>query len=172
MKLSRTLVVILKAVVLLPVCSMYLWWAYSMRGQVSGGFRTFSQAVVLVIGMATITTVLTAIVWILSPRLHRELSWIGLALRTCGETAIILILYAALVFAWRETWSPARGMSESASFLPIVGHINAEFFAEAGWLEFLIVVVPFVSLFSGALTSSVDFLQEQRQLMQRNGIMT
>ena len=43
-------------------------------------------------------------------------------------------------------------MSDSAAFLPFVGHINAAFFSDFLWLEYLVAVVPLMSLLSGILT--------------------
>ena len=88
----------------------------------------------------------------------------GRAIGTALETAAILFAYTALVLSWRETWTPALGMSETAAFLPILGHVNAEFFAEEGFWEFLIVVLPFVSLVSGALTLGSELIRRRHQL--------
>jgi len=54
-------------------------------------------------------------------------------------------------------------MSDSAAFMPFVGHINAAFFSDFLWLEYIVAVIPFVSLLSGVLTPG-DFLQRPEQL--------
>ena len=166
--LRNALVFIAKAIVFLTCCSMYLWWAYSMRKQAEGGYRTLSQAIHLTIEMSVLTTVLAAITWFVSRRIHRRATWIGLAIKTALETAVVLTLYTALVIFWREQWTPEKGLSDSAAFMPVVGHINAEFFADFGWLTYLVVVVPFVSLLSGVLTSLFNFLQNQTQIQQNH----
>jgi hypothetical protein len=162
--LRRALVLIVKAAIFLPFCSICLWWAYSMGAQVQGGFYTYREAVLLAIEMSLLTTALTATVWIVSPYIHRQATWISLAIKTVLETGFVLALYTAAVFTWRQHWTPEKGMSESAAFMPFVGHINAAFFAEFLWLEYLVAVVPFVSLLSGVLTPALDFMQRPRQL--------
>ena len=115
--------------------------------------------------MAVLTTCLVSIVWIVSPYIHRSQRRIGLAIKTALETWLILALYTSAVFMWRDHWNPAKGMSEETAFMPIIGHVNAAFFAEFGWLEYFIAVVPAMSVLSGILTSTMDFLQRQRQIM-------
>jgi hypothetical protein len=160
-------VLVVNAAILFPCSAICLWWAYSMGMSVAGGARSFSQATILTIEMSLLTTVLASIVWLLSPRLHKEQTWLGLAVRTAIETAAILILYTALVLVWRQQWKPADGLSASAAFLPFIGNVNAAFFSEFLWLEYLICVIPLTAILSGVLTSSFDFLQDRRQLKGR-----
>jgi hypothetical protein len=119
------------------------------------------DAIPLAVEMAAIVTCLAIIVWFLAPRIHRRLGLAGLTLAVALETATVNIAYMAIVLAWRDSWTPARGMTESAAFMPILGHVNAEFFAEAGFLEFLIVVIPFVALLSGVLTFGFALLEKK-----------
>jgi hypothetical protein len=165
---STILALIVKAALLLPVCSAYLWWAYSMGSQGRNGFPPKPDAVPLVLEMGCVVTALTVIVWVIGKRLHRRMGLAGVTIGTTLETAAILFAYTALVLAWREGWTPARGMSESAAFLPILGHVNAEFFGNEGFWEFLIVVLPFISLFSGALTFGFEFIQRRTFVRRRN----
>ncbi len=118
-----------------------------MGAQVQGGFYTYRGAVILTVEMSLLTTGLTAIVWIVSPYLHQHSTWISLTIKTALETGLVLTLYAAAVFAWRQQWTLEKGMSESAAFMPFVGQVNAAFFAEFLWLEYLVAVVPFASLY-------------------------
>jgi len=136
-----------------------------MSSTVNGGFYSHNEALRLVTEMAVLTTCLVSIVWIVSPYIHRSQRRIGLAIKTALETWLILALYTSAVFMWRDHWNPAKGMSEEAAFMPIIGHVNAAFFAEFGWLEYFIAVVPAMSVLSGILTSTMDFLQRQRQIM-------
>jgi len=135
-----------------------------MGAQVRGGVYTQSEAVRLAIQMSLLTVGLTAIVWIVSPYVHKQVTWKSLAVKTVLETALVLAVYTAAVIAWRQHWSPERGMSDSAAFMPFLGHINAPFFADFLWLEYLVAVVPFVSLLSGVLMPAFDFLQRPQQL--------
>lgn len=165
---STILALILKAALLLPVCSAYLWWAYSMGSQGRDGSPPIPDAVPLVLEMGCVVTALTVIAWVIGKRLHRRMGLVGTTIGTTLETAVILFAYTALVLAWREGWTPARGMSESAAFLPILGHINAEFFGNEGFWEFLIVVLPFISLLSGVLTFGFEFIHKRRLFADRN----
>jgi hypothetical protein len=99
-----------------------------------------------------LTTCLTAVVWIASSYIHKRVTWLSLGIKTALETGGVLILYTAAVLAWRNNWTHEKGMSDSAAFLPFVGHINAAFFSDFLWLEYLVAVVPLMSLLSGILT--------------------
>lgn len=162
--LRGAFVLMVKAAIFLPCCSICLWWAYSMGAQVQDGVYTYGEAVRLAIQMSLLTTGLTATVWIVSPYAHKQVTRISLAVKTVLETGVVLALYTAAVIAWRQHWTPERGMSDSAAFMPFVGHINATFFSDFLWLEYLVAVVPFVSLLSGVLTPAFDFLQRSHQL--------
>jgi hypothetical protein len=162
--MRKVIVIAAKAAVFIPCCAWWLWWSYSMHATVNGGFYTHNVALRLVIEMSLITTCLIAIVWIASPYMHQSQRWIGLAIKTALETWLLLALYTSAVFMWRDHWNPAKGMSEGAAFMPVIGHVNAAFFAESGWLEYFIAVIPAMSVLSGILTSSMDFLQRPRQI--------
>src|ERR1700730_10206238 len=87
-RMQRLGVLLAKAAIFWPCAGFCIWWAYSMRAQVHGGNHTFLQAVGLTIEMSFLTTVLTSIVWIASPRIHRQATWIGPAVKTAFETAL------------------------------------------------------------------------------------
>jgi hypothetical protein len=157
---GRLFAIIAKAAILLPLGSLCIWWAYSMNQSVAGGAHNFRQALLLTIEMSGITTALTALVWIVSPYLHKQQTWIGLAIKTTVETGLILILYTAAVFAWRQNWTPAKGLTEDAAFMPVLGHVNAEFFSDFLWLEYLVAVIPLVSILSGVLSSCSIFFKD------------
>lgn len=140
-----------------------------MSAFIHGGRYGYREALHLTITMAGITTTLCGVVWLSSPILHRKQTWIGLALKTTLETGVMLFLYTAAVVWWRDQWTPEKGMTDAAAFMPIVGHINAAFFAEYGFLEFLVVVTPLVAILSGVLTPAFDFLQRPHQLKSAEG---
>jgi hypothetical protein len=159
---SRTLLITIgKAIVFLPICAGYLWWAYSFGRAGHDGSPPLPDATSLTVEMATIVTGLAIVVWFLASRIHRRLGLAGLTLAVALETATVNIIYMVIVLAWRESWTSARGMTETAAFMPILGHVNAEFFAEAGFWEFLIVVIPFVALLSGILTFGFALLERK-----------
>jgi hypothetical protein len=157
------LTVFAKAAVLFPACSAFLWWESSMGLQGRDGWPPIPDALQLVLEMGGILTFLTVIVWLIAPRIHRRIRLSGLAIRTTLETAAILLAYVALVCVWRDTWTPARGMSESAAFMPFLGHVNAAFLAEAGPIGFVIAVVPFVAILSGILTLAAEFWRRRHE---------
>ena len=160
----KALVIVAKAAIFIPCCASWLWWSYSMHATVNGGFYTRNEALWLVIAMSVITCCLVTVVWMASPYIHRSQGWIGLAIKTSLETWLILALYTSAVFMWRDQWTPAKGMTEEAAFMPVIGHVNAAFFAEFGWLEYFIAIVPAMSVLSGILTSVMDSLQRPRQI--------
>jgi hypothetical protein len=162
--MHRVLVIVAKYMILVPCTSICIWWAYSMGKQVNDRVLSLSEARRCVIEMSILTTTLAAIVWVAHPHILKQGRWMRLAIITTLQTALVLIAYTAAVFFWRNQWTPAQGMSDSAQFMPIVGHINAEFFSDFLWLEYLVVVVPLVSLLSGALTMFFSFLQMRQQM--------
>jgi hypothetical protein len=97
---------------------------YSMNALIEGGYRNFSQSIFLVLEMSAIATGLTSIVWMVSPRFHRLATWLGLGIRTALETALILTLYAAAVFLWRNQWTAQKRMSEIGSLTFGCGHLS------------------------------------------------
>jgi hypothetical protein len=121
---------------------------------VKGGVYSFSQALFLAFKLSVLTTILTSLVWLLSPLFHKQQSKLELAIKTAVESGLILIIYTAVVFFWRQQWSPEKGMSEAGAFIPFLHHVNAEFFSEFLWMEYLVCVVPVVAILSGILTWS------------------
>lgn len=109
--------------------------------------------------MSFIMTAFASVIWLASPHIHNQQRWVRLAIKTALETAAILAIYGVAVVAWRQNWTPEKGLTEAAAFGPILGHVNAEFFAEYGFLEYFIFVVPLVAVISGLLSSSFDFIQ-------------
>lgn len=132
-----------------------------MHALIDGGFYSRHEAILLVTEMALITTCLATIVWLAAPYIHPNAGRIGIAIRAVLETWLLLVLYTSAVVICRDHWTPAKGMSEYAAFMPVIGHVNAAFFAEAGWLEYVIVVIPAMSVLSGLLALCLDFYQRR-----------
>lgn len=135
-----------------------------MPAAIHGGAYSFDQALHLVFEMSGITTALVSIVWLLSPLIHKQQTWIGLAVKTGLETGLVLLFYTVAVLLWRGMWGNINWLQklDASGFMPIVGSVNAEFFMEFLWLEYLVCVTPLMALLSGLLTPSFDFLQKQR----------
>jgi hypothetical protein len=158
-------VLLLKCCVAMIVASLAIWWAYSMNSFISGGAVSFSAARLLTIELAVIMCFLLLPVQVLPALLWRKRSrlWIGMC--TFGLAFIVLFLYAAYVWEWREHWDISKGLSENAAFGPIVGHINAFFFKEFMGLAYVIAVVPIVSI-SVAIMSLVGSGLEDRSSVE------
>ena len=128
-----------------------------MQTWTKGGY-TYRQTISLAFQMATLTTCLVLLVWLMSSAIHTNGTWLSLGIKTALETALVLSIYIAAVVIWRNSWTPEKGFTDEAAFMPIVGHVNAAFFSDFGWLNYLVVVVPIVSILSGALTSTFDMM--------------
>jgi hypothetical protein len=138
-----------------------------MSAGIHGGAYAYGEALHVTVAMAGITTVLCGIVWLLSPLLHKKQTLLGLALRTTLEAGLMMALYTGLVVWWRDQWTPQKGMTETTAFMPIIGHINAAFFSDFLFVEFLIVVTPLLAVLAGVLTPAFDFMRRPRQLKGR-----
>jgi len=73
-----------------------------------GNFYRQNEAVLLTIQMALLTTCLTAVGWIVSPYVHKNLDGIPLGVTTGVETVAVLALYTAVVLVWRQNWRPEK----------------------------------------------------------------
>jgi hypothetical protein len=133
-------------------CSILIWWSQSMSAQIKDGEYPVSEAISLTIEMSALMTILTVVAWLSTARVRRSTTRIGRSLVAATGTLIILILYTSAVVAWRQHWTPGKGLTESAAFIPVLGHMNAAFFADYGWLGYLFVVAPLASLISGLIT--------------------
>lgn len=54
--MRRVAVLAIKAAIFIPCCASWLWWSYSMRASVDGGFYKLNEAHRLVVEMAILTT--------------------------------------------------------------------------------------------------------------------
>jgi hypothetical protein len=133
------------------LASILLWWSYDIAHLIREGYYEVNRAVLLVSEMALIVTVLTSVVWFLVDSRKRRLRGWRLGWNVAWKTWIFLIAYVAIVLFRRQLWTPSQGMNDDVMFLPIVGHINAQFLSEFRWLSFRIQVIPFVGLISGGL---------------------
>jgi predicted neutral ceramidase superfamily lipid hydrolase len=133
------------------LCALVIWWAYDMQAFIRGGFYRYPDALSLVVKMGLIVTVLVGIVW-LAPRRRTDPPQASqLVWNVAWKTVLILIAYGLIVVIRRQLWTPSQGISDSAMFLPFIGHVNGQFFSEFRWLSYLFVVVPIVGCLSGTL---------------------
>lgn len=116
-----------------------------------GGSESKSQASVRVEEMGAILTLLVVAVILVNGRLKAKRSLFKSAWSVGWKVVLVLLGYGVLVESWREFWTPARGLSDTAMFLPVVGSVNARFFAEVGWLIYLFQVAPLLSIISVVL---------------------
>ena len=127
-----------------------LWWSYDMTSLVKGGFYNYDVALSLVLKMGLILTTMTAAVWVARKKCRnkteRQAVW-----TVSWQSALLGIVYVSLALMRRELWRPDQKLSDDSMFLPIVGHVNAQFFSETGWLSFLLLVVPAMGAISGLL---------------------
>lgn len=130
---------------------LILWWAYEFPAIIKAGSESQSQAVSLVVRMAAILTTLVAVATVLNGRAAPQRGVVKSAWSLSWRSVVFLLSYGLLVFSWRESWTPARGVNDSAMFLPLLGPVNARFFAEVGSLIYLMEVAPLLSISSGIL---------------------
>jgi hypothetical protein len=138
-------VLLLKCCVAMVVASLAIWWAYPMSSDITEGTVSIAAARLLTIELAGIICILLLPVQILPAFLWRKRSRLWIGMSTFGLAFIVLFLYAAFVWEWREHWDISKGMSENAAFGPVVGHINAYFFKEMMGLSYVFAVAPIVS---------------------------
>jgi hypothetical protein len=133
------------------LASLVVWWTYDISSVVHGGLYGRNRALSLVAEMGLLIASLTSTVWLFVKR--QKDSPLRFAWRVVWKTAAVLMLYALAVMVRRQLWKSDQGVSDSAMFLPVVGHINAAFFSEYGWLTFLLEVIPIIAFVSGLLYS-------------------
>ncbi len=136
------------------IAASALWKVYDIGPLISGGYLSHGQAISVVTKMGLLLTVLTSGAWIWSSRQTSNKKtflavWRSAALRTF----VVLFFYWLVVFIRREIWTPSQGVNDDAMFLPFIGHVNAVFFAEVGWLSFLIGIIPCMGIVSGFVFS-------------------
>ncbi len=127
-----------------------LWWSYDISSLIRGGYYQRNQALALVAEMGLIITALVTIVWLLVRRRKTGGSPARLVWKVTWRTWLLLVIYAAAVFASVQFGHGKVPLNDSA-FLPVLGHVNSHFFSEAGWLTFLLNVIPIMGCISGVL---------------------
>ena len=80
--LSRIIALFIKAAVFVLCGFLVLWWAYSMSEQGKDGFPANPEAFSLTLKMSLIMTACASVIWFVSPLIHKQRRWIGLAIRT------------------------------------------------------------------------------------------
>jgi len=113
-----------------------------MSTKIRSGRYSTAEALVLVLELACIVMLLLVPIEVLAPFIHRRNSRFVLSFAVFGESFLMLLLYVALVWWWRDRWTVSRGLSEYAAFGPPVGHVNAQFFAEFDGIAFIVGVAP------------------------------
>jgi hypothetical protein len=151
--------------VLLPISVIVIWFSYDMSSVIKGGAYSLSEARALVLKMSIITMIMLSLSVIPSARSPQFKSRISLFLSTVFWAAIPLFAYTSWVFWWRERWTPEKGMDEYAAFGPVVGHVNAAFFAEFNFLTYLLIVLPALSIIAGVLSIVYARLIRQKPLL-------
>ena len=145
--------------------ALVLWWSYDMAAQIRGGVYSHNHALALVLKMGLLTTILTGVVWFFAGRFRKITKWKLMVWSAMWRTALLEAGYALLAVARRQLWRPSQGLGDSNMFFPIVGHLNAQFFAEWKWLSFLLLVVHAMGVISGILYylyARVSIFYEQR----------
>lgn len=125
-----------------------LWWTYSMGAQIAGGFRTLATAEIRTLELSSTLSCLIAPVWVFERMRRAQKSLWMLSWTACWQTAVVLLLYAGAIVVRRQSWQPSKGFDDWVMFF---GRFNAEFFAEAGPLSFVLMVIPLVSVISAIL---------------------
>jgi hypothetical protein len=149
----RCLLVLIGLLVYWLVASGALWKLYDIGPLISGGHFSHSEAILMVAEMGLLVTLLTTIAWVWSSRAIKKRTVFATWWSAASRTFMILLLYWLVVFLRRQLWTPNQGVNDDAMFLPLVGHINAVFFAEFGWLLFLIGIIPCMGIVSGVVFS-------------------
>jgi hypothetical protein len=145
-------VLLLKCCVTSAVSSLAIWWAYSLNSRISEGILSLGTARRLTIEMAGIICFILLPVQGLPLVLRHKVSRLWVSISTLVMAVIVLLLYAGFVWEWREHWDISKGLSESAAFGPLVGHINAQFFSGYDGLSYIIGVVPVVAITVAIMT--------------------
>jgi hypothetical protein len=149
--MRRAVITIILLFLLWMITFGVVWQAYDIEPFIRGGAFQYGYARNAVFHLAVITTLITGAVWVWVGRHSTAKAMVKLFFETTLFTFIVLALYMAVVLLRRALWNPSQGLTDSAMFLPVVGHTNAMFFSESRWLSFALEVLPAISVISGAL---------------------
>jgi hypothetical protein len=138
-----------------------------MSAIVKGAGYSASEARTLVWQMSLVTMILLSLSAIPSMKPLQQEGRLRILLETVFWAAIPLFAYTSWVFWWRERWTPEKGMDEYAAFGPVVGHINAAFFAEFKFLSYLLFVLPVLSIVAGILSIAYARLIQRKPFLPR-----
>jgi hypothetical protein len=125
-----------------------LWWAYDMSAFIRDGALECDSALWLCREMGLVLTILASLAWFMDVQWGRCSVWRKRAWRVTYRTALAFCFYLVVVMTKRELWHQNQGVNDNAMFF---GHLNAQFFAEVGWISFLFVILPLMSAASGML---------------------
>lgn len=146
----RVAVFVFSLLLLWAACAAVLWWAYDMGVFIRGGAYKKDSAISWVAQFSCIASGLAAGVWLRCRVRHSNDPVQRIAWTVCWQTGTVLLLYALIIIARRQTWSAVSGLSDWAMFF---GSVNARFFSEAGPLSFVLLALPCISTISAALFS-------------------
>ena len=141
-----------------PISSAVLWWAYSIGASIQGGYYEKHQALGLVAKMGLLISVLTSFVWLFRLFRDKGSEVMRRGWTAAWQTALILILYTAVILAWPQFGDFSNPLPDRA-FLPVLGTFNSHFFSEARPLSFLLRVTPIMACTSGLLYLLQNFLK-------------
>jgi hypothetical protein len=125
---------------------LLLWWQYDFSVLVADGYEPERTALIQVAEMGCIVAALAVTARFFHGRSNCQRSAVKAGCSLSWKTALLLFGYGLLVMLWRESWTPARGISDYAMFLPVLGVVNARFFSEVGWIIYLVELLPMVSV--------------------------
>jgi hypothetical protein len=142
---------VLKSFAVMACAWLAIWWAYSMKSRISGGYFSSGEARLLTAQMASIVCLLLLPVQALAPYMRRKRSKLWITFGTFGAALAVLLLYPGFVWWWREHWDISKGLSENAAFGPVLGHLNATFLSGFDGLAYAVGVAPPVSAIAAVL---------------------
>jgi len=132
------------------ITAIVLWWAYDIGSLIRDGYYQRNQALSAVSKMGIIVTLLTSIIWFVAKRRKTlDARW-TLAWNVAWQTSLLLCAYVLIILV-KIQFRTDKGALDDSSFLPIVGHTNAQFLSESRSLSFVLHVVPVMGCVSGIL---------------------
>jgi hypothetical protein len=138
-----------------------IWWVYSTNTQIEGGRWTKQEAIFWTFQMAIVSAMLASIALLLSSYLFSPLKTMQGLLADFFMVGVTLAGYTGVNVWWRNSWN---GDLSKPAFLPLWNDVNAHFFYEWNWLNYLLFLSPLVAIFSAFLS---HFLFRNRRSTQQ-----
>jgi hypothetical protein len=133
------------------VSCLLLWWLYDLSPAVTHGSEPKRTALIRVAEMGCIIVALAVSARLLRRASNEQRSAVKAGWSLSWKAALLLFGYGLLVVVWRQSWTPSRGTSDDAMFLPVLGGVNAAFFSEVGWIIYFVELVPILTVVAGLL---------------------